>query len=334
MKRLLFLSALFSSAVFGQTNLCSFNFLFDQNTGFVSQPSPTAFDNRLKGCNSFTMTYQAIGLSAVNVQLNSATGAATQGTFGAYSGTTFSGTNPLTSTTGDQAVFTGYVGWLQVAVTGTPSGATWRIQGTVTGSQTGVGPAVSNTSCPAATPCQVNVKQVGGTATDTNSGNKSAGTERVVLADDQPLGTTIAVKTQGFDAASSPPTKNPNLGASFDGTNVRTNLACIMQAVTVLAPGTTGKIITNTGGGKKAKICHVHETSGTTSANVTIRSGTGSQCAAGTSTIDGIIGTTGFAFDFGPQSPLSGTAANDDICMDFSTSVTATILVIYTEASP
>lgn len=32
----------------------------------------------------------------------------------------------------------------------------------------------------------MNVKQVGGTATDTNSGNKSAGTQRVVLATDQP----------------------------------------------------------------------------------------------------------------------------------------------------
>lgn len=45
----------------------------------------------------------------------------------------------------------------------------------------------------------VNVNQVGGTAVDTNSGNKSAGTQRVVLATDQPQ-LTNALKTSESSA--------------------------------------------------------------------------------------------------------------------------------------
>ena len=43
----------------------------------------------------------------------------------------------------------------------------------------------------AATPLIENLTQLGGTAIDTNSGNKSAGTQRVVLATDQPLQTNV-----------------------------------------------------------------------------------------------------------------------------------------------
>jgi hypothetical protein len=296
MKRVLFAFALFAAVAFGQTGTCSFTFLFTQATGFTSQPAPTAFDNRLKGCNAFTLNYQAIGLSAVTVQLNSATGATSQGTFGAYSGTTSSGANPSTNTTGTQATFTGYVGWLQVAVTGTPTGTTWRIQGTVYGAQTG------------------------------GAGTLGPSTPIECL-----LPGAASCYTQGADANGAPPTGRPNLSASFDGTNVRDDMACIFQAVTILAPGTTGKIATNTAGGKKIKLCHVHETSGATTATVVIRSGTSLQCAVGTTTIDGAVTTAGFVFDYGPQSPLSANAANDDICMDFSGSVTATILAIWAE---
>jgi hypothetical protein len=60
-----------------------------------------------------------------------------------------------------------------VAVTGTFWQATQPVSGTVTANQGGA-------------PWSNNVTQLGGTAVDTNSGNKSAGTLRVVLATDQP----------------------------------------------------------------------------------------------------------------------------------------------------
>lgn len=62
------------------------------------------------------------------------------------------------------------------------SGVTQPISGTVTTTPP------SNAS--------TNVAQVGGTATDTNSGNKSAGTQRVVIATDQPSNTN-ALKVDG-----------------------------------------------------------------------------------------------------------------------------------------
>lgn len=295
MKRLLLLLGLFSACAFAQTNTCQFSFNFTQATGFTSQPAPTAFDNRLKGCNAFTLNYQATGLSAVNVTLQSAGGANTAGAFAAYSGTTVTGANPSTSTTGTQATFAGYVGWLRVLVSGTPSGATWSITGVVYGSLTGGSGSTGSTptECliPGASACYV----------------------------------------QGANTNETPPTGNPVLRGNFDGTNVTRDISCIFQAVTFLAPGTTGKIATNSAGGKKIKICHVHETSGTTSANVVIRSGTSLQCATGTTNLDGYIGVTGLAMDFSSLAPLKANAVNDDICMDFSTSVTATITVIYAE---
>lgn len=57
----------------------------------------------------------------------------------------------------------------------------------------------------------INVGQVGGTAVDTNSGVKSAGTQRVVLATDQPA-LTNALKVDGTA------TIQPVSGTFFQGT--------------------------------------------------------------------------------------------------------------------
>ncbi len=66
----------------------------------------------------------------------------------------------------------------------------------------------------------VNQAQVAGTATDTNSGNKSAGTQRVVLATDQPA-LTNALKVDPSGAA---------LGA---GTNLIGKISTSMEASTI-----------------------------------------------------------------------------------------------------
>lgn len=295
MKSLVLSLCLFAGVGLAQTNTCQFSFNFNQKTGFTFQPQPTPFDNRLKGCNFFTLNYQATGLSAVSVELDSASGAQTAGSFAAYSGTVSTGVNPSTNTTGTQATFKGYVGWLRVLVAGTPTGSTWTITGTVYGSLTG------------------------------GSGSGSSTPVECL----QPHAGSCYV--QGGDATATPPLANPIATGNFDGTNVASDFSCIFQAVTFVAPGTTAKIITNTGTGKRIKICHIHETSGSTSANITIRSGTSLQCAAGTTSIDGLIGTSGFVFDYGPKSSLKAANANDDVCMDFSVSITATILVIYAE---
>lgn len=66
----------------------------------------------------------------------------------------------------------------------------------------------------------VNVKQIGGTTTDTNSGSKSAGTQRVVLATDQPqLTNALKVEPAGNVASGATDSGNPiKVGAVYNST--------------------------------------------------------------------------------------------------------------------
>ncbi len=82
-----------------------------------------------------------------------------------------------------------------LAVTGTFWQATQPVSGTVTANQ-------------GAAPWSENITQLGGTAIDTNSGNKSAGTQRVVIATDQAqLTNSLLVDDVGV------PTIKPNTAA-------------------------------------------------------------------------------------------------------------------------
>jgi len=77
---------------------------------------------------------------------------------------------------------------------------------------------------------QVNMKQVGGTAADTNSGNKSGGTLRVVLATDQPVLTNAQpVASQVNAVGGSIPYHNLS-AASTNSTNVK-GAACKLYSV-------------------------------------------------------------------------------------------------------
>ncbi len=60
----------------------------------------------------------------------------------------------------------------------------------------------------------VNVAQLAGTTTDTNSGNKSAGTLRVVLATDQPALTNKILTTPDLPSGASTAAKQPALGTA------------------------------------------------------------------------------------------------------------------------
>lgn len=84
-----------------------------------------------------------------------------------------------------------------------------------------------------------NVAQLAGTATDTNSGAKSAGTLRVVLATDQPA-LTAALKVDG--SAVTQPTQ-----AVRSGTGTPSNVASSASSVTILASNANrlGATVTN-----------------------------------------------------------------------------------------
>lgn len=102
---------------------------------FVYLPSGTSttvvFDNRTAGCTDWAVTYNSSGYSAVSFLFQSApNNAGSPGTWGAYGGTTVTGSNPMTATTQTSSTFSGYQPWLRASVTLTGSGI---VQGAVYG---------------------------------------------------------------------------------------------------------------------------------------------------------------------------------------------------------
>lgn len=121
LRNLLLLSVAFSGIAAAQTPDCLIQFQF------TATGNSTAVNNRQAGCNKWIVAYQSSGFSAISLVFQSADGAVSAGTYGNFSGTTDSGANPATNTTGAYSTFTGYVGFARMrlnSVTGT---------GTVTG---------------------------------------------------------------------------------------------------------------------------------------------------------------------------------------------------------
>lgn len=176
----------------------------------------------------------------------------------------------------------------------------------------------------------VNVAQLAGTTTDTNSGSKSAGTLRVVLATDQPALTNKLLVTP--DSVALPANQSVNvsqmngvtvtMGAGATGTGVqRTN--DVASSATGAAPPASAAFVGGLGSGATGgfliapTVCDTHKAVSMTSAtttlmvtgvsgrhvricalhlvtaianNVAIISGTGATCGTGTAGISG--GTT------------------------------------------
>lgn len=153
------LLALFALAVSGYAACPQIQFNF---TGIGSTQT---FDNRQAGCNNWVFAYQSTGFSAISLRFESASGANSPGSFGAFSGTIVAGANPSTNTTANYTTATGYVGWYRVTLTSATGTGTIRgvilglpdsaagggsggSCGTFTGDLTG--------TCPAATVVAVN----------------------------------------------------------------------------------------------------------------------------------------------------------------------------------
>lgn len=318
-----------------------------------------AGDNRTEGCQTYTLSYQAVGTGALtSLDFQAGQSSTTTVMFASWAGTVNTGIDPNTSSTGATSTFsTGCVSmsactvansWLQILITrgtfvGTVNGV---LYGFKTGNS-GPSPPAPSSPCPgtAATPCVVDGPTATGMAPTTPpvlvAGQDGApGVIRTIKTDaaGQPIPANASFA--GADGISN--TETSPAGAAgvqlytrilpylFGGTTNDRQFACLFQAVAVVAPGTTGVLITGTMG-KTTKICHYHMSTDQ-NANVTITSGTGSVCGTGTATIDGYIDVSNFAMDFSPLAPLKSNAAGDDICYTFSPgAVTATIEAIYAQ---
>lgn len=330
--------------------------------GTVSTPTaPVAGgvgDNRTNGCQTYLLQYQANGTGALTgVAFQSGKSNTTTVTFANWTGTVSTGINPNTSSTGATSTFaTGCANgvactvansWIRVLVTrgtfnGTISGVLYGYKSGYPGSGGGSSSGCAGT---VAVPCVVDGPTAAGAAPTTPP---------VLVAGQD--GTPGAIRTLKTDASGQQIPSNASFAGAdgisdtqlsptgaggvqlfprilpyiFNGTTNDRQFDCIFQAIAVVAPGTTGVIITGTAA-KTTKICHMHMSTTATGSTLTITSGTGSTCGTGTATIDAYVaGVTAFAMDYSPLAPLKANAAADDICYTFSPgNITADIVVVY-----
>ena len=124
--------AILAAPVYAQTQIllnpdCSINFTFTASGQFTPSSVVNCTHN-LSGIVQWTMSYQSQGFSGVSIVVQSAPDVAgAPGSWGTFSGTVTTGTNPLTSTAGGYVQLKGYNPWNRVFLT-TATGV-----GTITG---------------------------------------------------------------------------------------------------------------------------------------------------------------------------------------------------------
>lgn len=270
---------------------------------WTTAQSSANFPNYFTGCQSWTLQYTSVGFTGLTLTFQSAPAATstTPSTFVTYAGTVATGINPNTSLTGAVSTFsngTVDIPYVRVTLSGlTGSGTVFGVvYGYKTGFTGGGGGGGSGGGC------------VG-----------TVGTPCIVA---QATASQLNAQTQGPGAAGSVLTGNPVLQGLSDGTNVQNAYTCTNQAAISISAGTDVTIITATAA-KTIRICHLDFSSDTT-ADLTIRQGTGTTC--GTTQVD-LTGAyknlLGIDQDYSANAPLVTTVAARDVCLHFSTNVTA-----------
>src|SRR5579864_4190115 len=105
---------------------------------FVGAGNTAAYDNRFNGCVTWTVQYVNTGFTGLTLTFQSAAGSVTAGTFGTYGGTTSTGVNPMTSTTGEVSTFTNgtvAIAWVRMLLGGLTG--TGQVSGVLYGYKSG-----------------------------------------------------------------------------------------------------------------------------------------------------------------------------------------------------
>lgn len=297
---------------------------------FSTAATTATFDNRAQGCVSWTLQYTSTGFSGLTLTFQSAQGAATPGTFGAYGGTLVTGDNPMSSLTGEVSTFvngTVNIPWVNVKLSSlTGSGnVTGVLYGYKSGS--GGGGGGGGGGCPSATPCVV----VGPTAAG------SAPTTDPVLVAGQDGTDVRTVKTDtGGDvlvaggAAVGAAIKNPVVGGAQNSAgNTVAEFACDKAAAVSISASGLVQIIAASAG-KSVRICHL-DFSLSAASNITIVSGTqvSTPCDTTPVNLSGVYASVlTFAQDYNWWGALT-PAASQAVCLNVAGSVTGGGLVTY-----
>lgn len=189
-------------------------------------------------------------------------------------------------------------------------------------------------------PSVESLNQIAGTTIDANSGNKSAGTQRVVLATDQPALTNkllvtpdanVKVNVVGnaganLDAATgaAPPANailHAGLGSGATGGFLTAMPVCDSFFAINISTATTTLAVTGVSG-RHVRICGISLLSAAAD-NVGIISGTGATCGTGTGAIVGTTAATGYnfpanggiAYGSGIGTIMRTVATGDSVCI-------------------
>jgi len=172
----------------------------------------------------------------------------------------------------------------------------------------------------------IDTASLNGTAIDTNSGNKSAGTQRVLVATD-----ALAVPLWGHGATGSAAPAN----ATYVGANSAGNLTGLIQADSSAAinvsTATTTQIVALSSS-KKIYVTSLDVISGGTG-NITFVYGTGANCGTGTTSLTGAYNLTaqvGIAKGSG-LGPVLVVPASNALCVTTSAAVQMSGSVAYTQ---
>ena len=290
---------------------------FSQGTPFVQAPDcfvkltfsasgqTAQWDNRTNGANAqgclyWVIQYNVQGVSAVSIQVEAAQDS--NGVPGSWSkfdasapGTLVAGANPNTSTTSQNATFSGYFPWVRLNVltftaSGSPAFGVAKLYGFI--------------DSPAAI--------AGG-------GGGGGG------------GCTSPCPVEGTAATGSAPVGPPVYSGNIDGGgNVIPAQSCTKKVVISESSSGNTQIIALSGS-TVIRLCHVDLTMAS-GLNWNFTYGTGSNCGTGTTALSGVHqNVTGDAQDYGPNSPLIAPAGNA-VCLNLSAgSILTTGTVIYAQ---
>ena len=297
---------------------------------FSTAASTATFDNRTAACVTWTVQYTATGFTGLTLTFQSAQGAVTPGTFGAYGGTLVTGANPMTITTGEVSSFkngTVNIPWVRMTLSGLSG--TGNVVGVLYGYKAGSGGGGGGGgggTCPEVTPCVVIGPDAPGSASSQNpvqvAGND--GTDVRAVKTDSSGDTLVAGSAPAGSAAGNPVT----FGYKDDSSNALSAFAFPDQGAFTLSSGTDVVVVAGTSA-KKTYLGHLSFTADSAQ-TVTIRQGTGSTCGTGTLTVAGPYpNAAAFALDFSAAGGLHTTVNANDLCLHFGGSVTAGGGVVY-----
>lgn len=289
---------------------CQIFFNFTAVGNSPTSPS-NGLNNRTVGCTTWQISYSNSGFSAISLVLQSAADSnGVPGTYGTFSGTIITGSNPNTGTTEAYTQLTGFNPWVRVRLasatgTGVVSGAAygWRIP-SASNSGTGIGTQ------------DVNLVDVGGAAI--SLGQKAmANSFPVVIASNQGAVAANVSQVAGVTAASD----SSGAAASMcnnPGLVAQANLAITTSGAQLLVTGTSST---------RTRICHMWFSTGSPE-DLTITDGTGTDCTAGTThVLSKFYSISGMALDT-DAGFMTQTNANN-LCVNPSAVQNANVTVVY-----